>query len=182
MHVVIPGNGVRSIPAKNDSSSVIIVDDVFFKPYIVAIQRTDYGSAIIIIHDVIPNYHVMSTCVRIYTVMSAVMYLVVLDNHVAHVHRIKSKIQMVKIIVPYYAAMASIILQPGVILPHPASYPMYPMYELVIFVVPAAPLSILIYGLGAPWWVSLSFTAIGQLLPHNAVAGPELSLDPLLIA
>ena len=113
MHVVIPGNGVRSIPAKNDSSSVIIVDDVVFKPYIVAIQRTDYGSAIIIIHDVIPNYHVMSTCVRIYAVMSAVMYLVVLDNHVAHVHRIKSKIQMVKIIVPYYAAMASIILQPG---------------------------------------------------------------------
>ena len=89
---------------------------------------------------------------------------------------------MVKIIVPYYAAIASIILSPGVILPHPASYPMYPMYELVIFVVPVAPLSILIYGLGAPWWVSLSFTAIGQLLPHNAVAGPELSLDPLLIA
>ena len=112
MYVVIPGNGVRSIPAKNNSSSVIIVDDVFFKPYIVAIQRTDYGSAIIIIHNVIPNYHVMGTCVRIYAVMSAVMYLVVLDNHIANIYRIKSKIQMIKV-VPYYAAIASVILQPG---------------------------------------------------------------------
>src|SRR6476646_1637597 len=98
---------------KNNSSSVIIVDDVFFKPYIVAIQRTDYGCAIIIIHNVIPNYHVMGTCVRIYAVMSAVMYLVVLDNHITNIYRIKSKIQMIKVIVPYYAAMARIILQPG---------------------------------------------------------------------
>src|SRR5207253_7606843 len=72
-----------------------------------ALPISDYGSAIIIIHTVIPNYHVMGTCMRIYAVMSAVMYPVVLDNHVAHVYRIKSKIQMIKIIVPYYAAMRS---------------------------------------------------------------------------
>jgi hypothetical protein len=72
---------------------------IVLKHYVVTINITDYGRVIVLVDRIISNYHIMSSRVRINSIMSTVMDPIALHNYMANADRIEPKIKVVNIII-----------------------------------------------------------------------------------